>query len=103
MTLFQTLGLFNSDALSRAYNRARIPNSKLWFQQAQKFKKKTLKKIGPVHPYTVYARKYRLLPTPPLPCQPSVRKGYLKYLSISLHQPVFEFSLRDSSQIILLD
>ena len=27
---------------------------------------------------------------PPLPSQPSVRKIFLKYLSTSLHQPVFE-------------
>ena len=40
---------------------------------------------------------------PTLPSQPSVRKVYLKYLSTSLHQPVFEVSLRDSSQILLLD
>ena len=102
VTLCQTLGLFNSDALSRRYHRehtkfqALVPTStKLW--------KENIKKIGPVHPYTVYSRKYRLLLTPPLPSQPSVRKVYLKYLSTSLHQPVFEVSLKDSSQILLLD
>ena len=31
---------------------------------------------------------------PTLPSQPSVRKVYLKYLSTSLHQPVFEVSLK---------
>ena len=104
MTLFQTLELFNSDDFQGPIIE-NIPNSKPWFQQAQNFKKKTLKKLAPciliqfMQGSTVF---YPPLPSPPLPSQPSVRKVYLKYLSTSLHQPVFEVSLRHSSQILLL-
>ena len=68
MTLFPTLGMFNSDALSRAYNREHTKFQAL-VPASTKFEKEKIKIIGPVHPYTVYARMYRLLPTPPLPTE----------------------------------
>ena len=71
VTLFQTLELFNSDDFQGPIIE-NIPHSKPWFQQAQNFKKKTLKKLAPciliqfMQGSTVF---YPPLPSPPLPTE----------------------------------